>query len=327
MSTFRHRNKWRYEFWKNGVRHSESGFPTKKAAKAAEAEAKKGIVKIDTDFVRLCESRLDDVKSRRTEKYYKENKALIENLQERWERKKKITREDVEEYLRERAEKSPFAANKELRFLRALWNHGIEREWFTYNPAGKIKPFSVRKTPKYIPPLSDIKLVLELCNPEQRRYLLVTAHTMGRISSVNHLKWEDIHDDYLSLYTRKAKNSDTKEIKIPLNDVLKKVLAEIPHVIVEDNLESSYVFVNPRTKKPYDYRDKFLPNLCNEAGVKPFMYHAFRHYGASLLAHLGTPLTDIQKLLGHEKATTTDIYLQSLIGGTTEAVKKLEGLS
>jgi integrase len=257
------------------------------------------------------------LKARRTEKYYKENLQLINNLLIRWEGKKTIAREDVEEYLMEL--ESPFVANKHLRFLKALWNHGVEREWFSYNPAGKIKQFPIRKKPKYIPPLSDIKLVLELCNPEQRRYLLVAAHTMGRIGSVNQLKWQDIREDYLSLYTRKARNSDTKEIKVPMNDVLKQVISEIPRA-------GEYVFQNPRTQRPYDYRDKFLPNLCKEAGVRPFMYHAFRHYGASLLAHLGTPLTDIQKLLGHEKATTTDIYLQSLIGSTKEAVKKLEGL-
>jgi integrase len=317
MATWRIRDKWRYEFERNGVRHGESGFLTKKDAKAAEAEARKNLVTINTDFVRLAESRLDDLKARRTDKYYRENVSLINNLLLRWEGKKTITREDVEEYLMSLP--SPFVANKHLRFLKALWNHGVEREWFTYNPAGKIKHFPIRKKQKYIPPLGDIKLVLELCNPEQRRYLLVVAHTMGRIGSVNQLKWEDIHEDYLSLYTRKARNSDTKEIKVPLNDVLKQVLSEIPRA-------GLYLFINPRTQRPYDYRDKFLPNLCRDAGVKPFMYHALRHYGASLLAHLGTPLTDIQKLLGHEKATTTDIYLQSLIGSTTEAVKKLEGL-
>jgi site-specific recombinase XerD len=37
-------------------------------------------------------------------------------------------------------------------------------------------------------------------------------------------------------------------------------------------------------------------------------------------------LTDIQELLGHEHATTTAIYLQSLRGSTKEAIKKLEDL-
>jgi hypothetical protein len=40
----------------------------------------------------------------------------------------------------------------------------------------------------------------------------------------------------------------------------------------------------------------------------------------------GIALTDIQSILGHERATTTDEYLQSLRGSTIEAIKKLEDL-
>jgi site-specific recombinase XerD len=38
----------------------------------------------------------------------------------------------------------------------------------------------------------------------------------------------------------------------------------------------------------------------------------------------GIALTDIQKLLGHQRSTTTDIYLHSIGDGLTEAVKHLE---
>jgi site-specific recombinase XerD len=41
-------------------------------------------------------------------------------------------------------------------------------------------------------------------------------------------------------------------------------------------------------------------------------YHCLRHAAASEMAAKGVPLTEIQKYLGHERATTTDIYLQSL---------------
>jgi len=161
--------------------------------------------------------------------------------------------------------------------------------------------------------------VLELATPEQRRYLLVVAHSLGRIRAVNNLKWEDIYEDYLCLYTRKARNSDLKEIRVPMNSDLKEVLACIPR-------QGEYVFPNPQTGRPYDYRDKFLPRLCRLAEVRPFMYHAFRHFGASKLDNLGVPLTVIRDALGHERTTTTDIYLRSLRGATKEAMKKLEGL-
>jgi site-specific recombinase XerD len=70
-----------------------------------------------------------------------------------------------------------------------------------------------------------------------------------------------------------------------------------------------------------------LRRACQKAEVKEFGYHALRHYGASVLANAGVPLTDIQALLGHQRTTTTDIYLQSIKDGLKEAVKKLESLS
>jgi len=48
---------------------------------------------------------------------------------------------------------------------------------------------------------------------------------------------------------------------------------------------------------------------------------------ASKLDNAGTPLTDIQELLGHEAATTTSIYLQSVRGSTAQAVKRLEDIT
>jgi site-specific recombinase XerD len=56
------------------------------------------------------------------------------------------------------------------------------------------------------------------------------------------------------------------------------------------------------------------------------MHHAFRHSGASRLDKAGTPLTVIQKILGREKATTTDIYLRSLRGSAKKAMRSLDDL-
>jgi integrase len=84
---------------------------------------------------------------------------------------------------------------------------------------------------------------------------------------------------------------------------------------------SPYVFSNPTmvSKYPdnpekwcYIYRDKFLHTLCRRAGVPEIGYHTLRHLTASEMANRGASLTDIQKVLGHERATTTDGYLQSL---------------
>jgi len=48
--------------------------------------------------------------------------------------------------------------------------------------------------------------------------------------------------------------------------------------------------------------------------------------GASVLADEGEALTTIQNILGHERATTTDIYLRSINKSVVAATKKLEGI-
>ena len=56
-----------------------------------------------------------------------------------------------------------------------------------------------------------------------------------------------------------------------------------------------------------------MKNLCKKAQVKIFGFHAIRHFFAvSLIQSHQAGLTDIQLLLGHQRATTTDIYLKSV---------------
>ena len=76
--------------------------------------------------------------------------------------------------------------------------------------------------------------------------------------------------------------------------------------------------------KTYQYRSKILKTACRKAEVKEFGYNSLRHYGASKLADSGVPITTIQALLGHQRTTTTDIYLQSIRKSLIDAVKILE---
>ena len=319
MTVYRHRDNWMYDFLKDGRRQRKGGFPTKQEARMAETEARKNLKMMNSDFIVLCESRLKDLQIRRTPKYFQENYQFIKKLILIWGNLKEITRDNVDDYLHQVLKKSPFVANKHLRFIKALFQHGIDKEMISLNPTGKIKFFPISKEKKYIPPEKDVLKVLSLASAEQKLYLMTIINTIGRVGEINQLKWEDVKDDHLVLRTRKAKNSNLTERKIPINESLKKVLAEIPK-------NNEYIFIWKRTGKPFDYRKKFLKTLCKKAGVKPFGFHALRHFGATRLASAGVAITDIQNLLGHQRTTTTDIYLQSINESVKNAVKKLEVL-
>ncbi len=279
--------------------------------------------------MKLCTKKLEDIEIKRSANHFRDNKMIFKKLIAEWGAKKEITRDDVETLLNKIAKKSHYTANRYLNRIKALFNFGIEREWFTYNPAGKVKPYPVVKSKKYIPPIEDIIKFLNKANQQDRCYLLMIIQTLARIREINYLKWEDIHEDYLTLYTRKSKNSNLEPRDIPINEVLKGVIGNLkPTEIKEGDLIklSPYVFVNPRTKKPYDYRDKFIKTLCTKAGVKQFMYHNLRHFGATLLSSGGSGTSDISAILGHSRVSTTDGYIQSLKPGMVEAMKKMENI-
>ena len=67
-----------------------------------------------------------------------------------------------------------------------------------------------------------------------------------------------------------------------------------------------------------------MRSLCKKAGVKYFRYHALRHFGASVLDSKNVNIGSIQRLLGHENRTTTEIYLHSVGSAEREAMDILD---
>jgi integrase len=316
VPVYRHKGKWMYDFWKNEVRYRKGRYLSKQDAIEAEARARSTAKLINMDFVKLCENRLDDVETRRSKQYFNEMKSFFKSVAPIFANKSRIGKDDVVGYLNEIATTKSFAlANKHFRWLKALFNHDDR----ILNPCKGISPYPLRPKKRYVPPMEDVKKVLSIANKEQENYLLTIIHTAGRVREINRLKPEDIGPkfEYVILRTRKAKNSDEVEREIQANKILKRVLKQLP-------LKGEYIFTNKRTKTKYDYRDKFLITLCDKAKVKPFTFHCLRHLSASLMADARVPLPEIQKILGHQRATTTDIYLRSIRANHQRGTNALE---
>ena len=76
--------------------------------------------------------------------------------------------------------------------------------------------------------------------------------------------------------------------------------------------------------EPFQQRSKLMPRLCRKAGVKPFGFHALRHKAAAITFTAGG-LAVAQTLMGHSRATTTDIYVRCELSRNLRiSVTKLE---
>ena len=70
-----------------------------------------------------------------------------------------------------------------------------------------------------------------------------------------------------------------------------------------------------------------MKSLCRNAGVRYFRYHPLRHLGASILDRAKVNIGSIQRILGHENRTTTEIYLHSIGEAEREAMTIFEQAS
>jgi len=177
----------------------------------------------------------------------------------------------------------------------------------------------IEKRIKYVPPVADIDKVISQATPDVQDYLWAIRETMARVSEINRLTWDDVdlNSRTVILYTRKKKGGHLTPRRIPMTQKLRGILERR---FLERDQAKPWVFWhrywsrknNAWQEGPFTERKKFMATLCRKAGVRYFRFHALRHAGASLLESSNVPIGTIQRILGHENRTTTEIYLHSI---------------
>jgi len=325
---------WRYDFTLQGIRYTEAWFKTKTEAKRAEAKRKEEIVnpkpepqpeteKIPTDmaFLELVNKKLDHVKAYDSKSHYESYFYLARRWVRKWENLycSQITQEMVEKHMKERNRVSGYTANQDLRYLRAVFNFSIEKGLISVNPTEGVSFFPVDKKVKYMPFQEDIDKVIAVADPDTEDYLWTIRETMGRVSEINRLTWDDVNlkERYVILYTRKKRGGHLTPRKVAMTQKLFDVLSQ--RYEKRDRTKPWvfwHTYWSSKSGKmmdgPYQERKRIMRTLCKKAGIKYFRFHALRHSGASVMDENNVPLGAIQRILGHENRRTTEIYLHSM---------------
>ena len=341
---------WRYDFTLNGQRLTAAWFKTKKEAAAAEAKRKEEMenpevmfpventtpTPTDMAFLELVNRRLDYVKAFNSEGHYRVYVSLAKKWAKRWGKLtcSQVNKETIVKYVLERSKVSAYTANREIRCLRATFNWGISEGLLRENPSSTIKFLPVDRKLKYIPSLEDINRVIAVADPDTQDYLWTIRDTLGRVSEINRLAWDDVNFEggYLILYTRKKKGGHLTPRKVPMTERLQKILERRYRTC---DKSKPWVFWHSYTSSktgmkvdgPYKDRKKFMRSLCKKAGVRYFRFHPIRHSGATTMDQNGIPIGSIQSILGHEHRSTTEIYLHSTGNQEREAMTAFEKAS
>ncbi len=341
---------WRYDFTLNGARYTEAWFKTKREASLAEAkkreELKNPLPSIPEDqpeptgtginFLDLVNKRLDHVKAYNSKRHYTDHKYMARRWVKEWRQLECtcIHTEMIRKYLIKRLKgTSAYTANKDLRYLRALFNFAMHptRDWIKNNPTRGIDFFPTEKRIKYVPPKQDVLRVIMAADPETQDYLWAIALTIGRMGEINRLRWQDVdfQTRNVTLYTRKKRGGHLTPRRIPMTAKLHEILARR---FAKRDQTKPWIFWHRHWSRkesrwvegPYRDRKTFMKTLCKKVKVTYFRFHALRHFGATMLDAANVPIGSIQRILGHENRTTTEIYLHSVGEGERHAMDILD---
>jgi len=342
MSIFSVQGKgWRYHFRYKGKRYTKAWFKTKTEARQVMVEHQNELknpkpetrTPTDITFIDLVNKRLDYVQVYNTERHYKDYRYMARRWVKNWDNLlcSQITRDMVQQFIIKRSRSSSDTGNKEIRYLRATFNYGKREGYVATNPADGIDFLPVEKSLKYIPPKEDVLKVILAADPDVQDYLWVIKETLGRMSEVNQLTWDDVdlQNQSVTLYTRKKRGGHRTPRKVPMTKKLYEVMSrryrerrkDLPWVFWQTFWSSK---TGEKKEGPYIDRRRIMKTLCKKVGVKYFRFHALRHFGASVMDHANVPKGSIQRILGHERRETTEIYLHSIGESEREAIRIME---
>ena len=227
----------------------------------------------------------------KTEKIYENSKRHLLRFNE------DLNALDINEYISERVlgGASPATINLDLKVLRMLTGRKI-----------KLLPVSFRL--RFCSD-EEISLLIQKADHELRLAIRIAIYTGLRKSNVFALKWNDLHDEYLTVIVK-----GNKQIYIPIHPELKEYLSRYRR---ENLLIYPEIF-------PFKHDwDRRFRRLADSLGMEDVVFHTLRHTFISKLVMAGVDLRTVQELAGHASMRTTERYMHISTAHKQEKIKEL----
>jgi integrase len=198
-------------------------------------------------------------------------------------------------------------ANRVLALLRAAINRAIrEHELNLHNPAIAITFYREARRSRRLH-LEELPAFFQALDEEPNRslrdFLLLALFTGARKSNLLHMRWEHISLER-GLWIIPAEDSKSNcELPVVL---VERVLQILNSRLVQ--VAGPWVFPGRSPHRPMTNPNVGWARILQRAGLSGLRMHDLRRSLASFQIDTGTPLEVIQKTLGHESKTTTEIY-------------------
>ncbi len=214
--------------------------------------------------------------------------------------------------------KSKATVNRYVSALKRAYNILINDELINYNPANKVKKYAEDGSRyRYLTKEEWFRLRAEL-SPMHLAIVTAALQTGFRKQNVLKLRWEQIDLNSRTIELLKSENKGKKSIKLPITDTLYNLLQSL------DVKTSGYVFINPKTGKPYTDIKKAFKSALFRAGINDFRFHDLRRTVGTWLLEEGVNIRTIQYWYAHSELATTECYLAQTVFQIQKAAEILD---
>jgi len=212
---------------------------------------------------------------------------------------------DVEKWAARRGtDLSPASVNRELSFLRRVFNVAIANDLVERNP---VKGVKFLREPsgrvRFLTEYEEARLRAEV-SEEDWRLIDFAINTGLRQGEQFGLRWSNVDMANRVLTIPRSKHGGARHIQ--LNETAMAILRSLP-----SRFHSEWVFPSQTGRSPLNVSNVlhriFMPAV-RRAGIEDFRWHDLRHTFASRLAMAGADLRTIQELMGHKTLAMTLRY-------------------
>ena len=212
-------------------------------------------------------------------------------------------------------QRSITTVNRELTYLRRIFNIAIQENWLAKNPfsCGEplIKVSAERKRERILTIEEEVKL-LKACEHPQRRnlkpLLIALLDTGARKGEMLKLQWKDVNFE-IRLITIQALNTKTlKKRQVAITKRLSEEFSKMWNESKKD-LDSIVFGISDNVRKSFSSACKMAG--IKEGGIEGLTLHSLRHTAATRLVKGQLPIQMVGRILGHQNPQTTYRYLSA----------------
>lgn len=214
--------------------------------------------------------------------------------------------------------RSAATINRELQLLSTIFSLAITHKLTATNPCREVELLKENnKRTRYLLDEEELELFKVLTGQrEHLRYLITVAIGTGmRKGDELNLRWGQVDFQRNVIYVPNSKTG--KDYPVPMNEDVRGVMLTLRR----EASGAEYVFINPKTGKPYTDIKRAFSAACEKAKIKGLHWHDLRHTFGTRLAEAGFSEATIAELMGHSNPRTTRRYTHGTDRAKREAVE------